>query len=69
MKRKRGEKLKKNIILRSHCKNAGVYLWELADGLKNSVETLQRKLRHEMTEEEQKSMIEVVDQISRSKGD
>jgi len=61
--------MKKNTVLRSYAKNSGVYLWELADSMKISVETLQRRLRYELSDHDRNEMMKMIDEISKTKGD
>ena len=61
--------MKANESIRSHAKGSGVFLWELADSLGISAETLHRRLRHELPESEKIRIIEIIDQISKTKGE
>lgn len=49
-----------NFMVRQALSNTGMYYWELADILGISVETLRRRLRHELPTDEQKRICELI---------
>ena len=58
----------KNKAIRDAAKNYGVKLWELAEALGINDGNLSRKLRHELPDEEQAEIIEIIINIAREKG-
>ena len=61
--------IKCNKKIRDYAKSNGIYLWQIADSLKVSPETINRKLRHELSESEQKEMIKIIDKLAKTKGE
>ena len=57
----------KNKAIRDAAKNYGVKLWELAEALGINDGNLSRKLRHELPDEEQAEIIEIIINIAREK--
>lgn len=55
---------KKNMLVRNAVAESGLYYWQLADFLGISSETLHRRLRHELPQEEQKRMIQIIKENS-----
>ncbi len=58
----------KNKAVRDAAKNYGVKLWELAEALGINDGNLSRKLRHELPDEEQVEIIEIIINIAHEKG-
>lgn len=58
------EKTLRNRRLREVCKKHRMYLWELADLLGITEVTLSRKLRRELTEDEQNDLIRIVEEAA-----
>lgn len=56
-----------NQEIKNLAKKNGVFLWELADSLEISVETLTRKFRHELTDADKKTMVNIINKISKVK--
>ena len=56
---------KANQELRKYAKENHVFLWELADALKISVESLNRRLRHELTSEQMSEYKKHIDEIAK----
>lgn len=54
----------KNQDIRNHAKEKGVPLWELASHLGVSENTLYRRLRVELSQQEQAECISMIDSIS-----
>ena len=57
----------KNKMVRKELFNREVKQSELADALQIHEQTLSRKLRHELSEEEQKNMVEVIRCIAKKR--
>ncbi len=55
-----------NELIRKKAKQAGVALWRIADELKISEATLTRKMRRELTAEEQQKYLKIIDRLERS---
>ena len=55
-----------NIKIRKMAKKHGVKLWQIADRLEISDSSFSRKLRHELSPEEQAKIIEIIRDIERS---
>lgn len=54
----------KNQRIREAAKNAGVKLWQIADAVGINDGNFSRKLRHELPEDEQRRILEIIKQIS-----
>ncbi len=52
-----------NIIIREAARNQGVKLWEIADRIGLNDGNFSRKLRKELPEEEQKTILRIIDDI------
>ena len=52
-----------NQEIRKYAKESGVKLWQIADKLNISEPTMTRKLRYELTEEEQKKIIDIITEL------
>ena len=61
--------MKKNMKIRSAAKESGVYLWQIADGLKISVDSFNRKLRHELPDTDQERILEIIKTLASEKGE
>ncbi len=55
---------KKNKEIREAAKKAGVKLWQIADAIGITDGNFSRKLRHELPEDEQRRILEIIKQIS-----
>lgn len=53
----------KNKEIREYAKSCGVRLWEVAEAYGLSDQNFSRKLRHELPEEEQKKIMQIIDAI------
>lgn len=53
-----------NKTVREAAKSNGVTLWRLADELKISEPTMTRKLRRELTAEEQERLLRIIEEIA-----
>lgn len=53
-----------NLEIRSKLKKAGIFQWELSEGLGISEMTLVRKLRRELEEAEKQKILSVIDKIA-----
>lgn len=49
-----------NLMIKRTLAETGMYRWQLADLLGCSVETVQRRLRHELPESEQRRICEMI---------
>lgn len=54
----------KNQRIREAAKSAGVKLWQIADAVGINDSNFSRKLRHELPEDEQRRILEIIKQIS-----
>lgn len=57
----------KNKLIRTALFNCGVKQFELADAMGVHEQTLSRKLRHELSEDEQKRIVKIIKEIAGSK--
>lgn len=53
-----------NLMIKRTLAETGMYRWELADVLGCSVETVQRRLRHELPQDEQHRICELIRKAS-----
>ena len=53
-----------NLDIRSKLKEAGLYQWQLAEGMKIAEQTLVRKLRRELPEDEKQKIFEIINEIA-----
>ena len=60
----KGGLIMKNQRIREAAKNAGVKLWQIADAIGITDGNFSRKLRHELPEDEQRRILEIIKQIS-----
>ncbi len=61
--------IKCNKKVRDYAKANGIYLWQIADSMNISPDTINRKLRHELSESEQKEMMKIIDKLAKAKGE
>lgn len=54
----------KNINIREHANVKGVLLWQIADKLGIADSNFSRKLRHELTPEQQQKIIQIIYELS-----
>ena len=54
----------KNADIRSEIKTAGLYLWQIADGLDINDGNFSRKLRHELSDEEKARIRTIIAELS-----
>lgn len=59
--------MKANAIIRTHAKEKGVKLWQLAAALHINDGNLSRKLRFELPEGEQERLLSIIDEIAAQK--
>lgn len=57
--------LVKNKEIRERAKNAGVFLWQVADALGMPDHSLSRRLRKELPKEQAARIMEVIDSLSK----
>lgn len=57
----------KNADIRQAAKNAGVYLYEVADEMKMCEATFTRKMRYELPEAEKNKMFDIISKLSAQK--
>ena len=57
----------KNVKIREAAKQAGVYLWEIAERFGCNDGNFSRKLRRELPEDEQKKIMFIIADIAREK--
>ena len=55
--------LRANSDVRSHAKEAGVFLYQIADAIGVSEPTIIRKLRYELSKEEKEKYFGIIDSI------
>lgn len=60
---------KSNIQIRNYAKTNGVFLWQIADAYGISPETLNKRLRHELSDLEKEEIIGIIDELSKQKGE
>lgn len=53
-----------NLEIRRKLKEADLYQWQLAEGMKIAEQTLVRKLRRELPEEEKQKIFAIIDKIA-----
>ena len=58
---------KQNIAIRNAAREAGIKLWQIADELHIADFTFSRKLRHELSDEEQKRILQIIAELSANK--
>jgi len=56
-----------NKEVKDYAKNKGVYMWQIADGLNISIETLTRRFRHELLENDKQKIIELINKLEERK--
>lgn len=54
----------KNEGIREEAKSKGVLLWQIADKLGISDNSFSRRLRHELTQEEQQRIMRLIDELA-----
>lgn len=57
----------KNAIIRSEAKKKGVFLWEVADHLGIRDNQLSVKLRHQLSDDETKMLLSIINAIGEAK--
>lgn len=57
----------KNVKIREAAKQAGVYLWEIAERFGCNDGNFSRKLRRELPENEQEKIIAIIAEVAREK--
>lgn len=57
----------KNKGIREMAKSKGILLWQIADKLGITDGNFSRKLRHELTPQEQESVLQIIDELSKDK--
>lgn len=57
----------KNVKIRDAAKQAGVYLWEIAERFGCNDGNFSRKLRRELPEDEQEKIIAIIEEVAREK--
>ena len=53
-----------NSDIRSKLREAGLYQWQLAEGMKIAEQTLVRKLRRELPEEEKQKIFAIIEKLA-----
>lgn len=56
--------MKSNQIIRDYARSKGVYLYEVAEVLNISEPTITRRLRVEMSDDEKRDIIAIIDRIA-----
>ena len=56
-----------NMKIREEAKQAGVYLWEIAERWGCNDGNFSRKLRRELPEDEQEKIIAIIEEVAREK--
>lgn len=56
-----------NEVIKTAAKDAGIYLWEIAERLQMSDSSFSRKLRRELSNGDQKRVLSVIDAIKSEK--
>lgn len=59
----------KNQDIRTAAQKSGVRLWQIADKLGLNDGNFSRKLRHELTEDEKRNMLNIIDEIAKEMQD
>lgn len=57
--------MKANMKIREKAKNSGVRLWQIADALGVQESLFSKKLRKELTEEEQEKILSIIDDLEK----
>lgn len=58
----------KNTTIRRAAMEAGLYLWEVAEGLGLTDFQFSRKLRHELSDSEREHVLSVIEELRRKEG-
>ena len=58
-----------NERIKAAARDAGVYLWEIAEHLRMTDSAFSRKLRHELSDNEREQVLEVICKIKSMKGE
>ncbi|MGN1009141.1 MAG: hypothetical protein ACI4PV_09355 [Butyricicoccus sp.] len=58
----------KNLDIRKETREAGLHLWQVADGLGINDGNFSRKLRHELSEPEKEKIRAIIAELSTQKG-
>lgn len=59
--------MKANMKIREKARSSGVRLWQIADALGMQESLFSKKLRKELTEEEQEKILAIVDRLAQEK--
>ena len=57
--------MKANMKIREKARNSGVHLWQIADALGMQESLFSKKLRKELTEEEQEKILSIIDDLAK----
>lgn len=57
--------MKANMKIREKARNSGVRLWQIADALGMQESLFSKKLRKELTEEEQENILSIIDDLAK----
>jgi len=57
--------MKANMKIREKARNSGVRLWQIADALGMQESLFSKKLRKELTEEEQEKILSIIDDLAK----
>lgn len=57
--------MKANMKIREKARNSGVRLWQIADALGMQESLFSKKLRKELTEEEQEKILNIIDDLAK----
>lgn len=52
---------------KERCKAAGIYMWEVAEAYGCAEVTFSKKLRHEISGEDEKKILTIIDELSAQK--
>lgn len=61
--------IRKNEEIRHFAKSNSVYLWQIADALQISPETLNKRLRHELPDSEKERYMNIITELAKQKGE
>ena len=58
----------KNKEIKNSIKKAGLFQWQIAEAMGIQETALSRKMRHELSEEEKNTILEVIKKLQKNKG-
>ncbi len=57
--------MKTNLVIRKLVKDSGIHLWQVADQLGIHDTELSKKMRYELSKEEQEKIISIIDELAK----